>query len=189
MTGDASPVDGRRARGERRRELLLDAALAVIARDGAGQVTHRAVAAEAGVSPASPGHHFTSVDDILVAALTRAGQRYVDAVDEVLAAVRGGADLAPALARAVAGWEVLPGNALVVAEYELYLMAARRPELAPVALGWADRLAEVIGEYVPDPVRVQAVVAFVEGTLLQALLGRTTTVPDVRATLERLLTG
>ncbi|MDN5914969.1 MAG: TetR family transcriptional regulator [Pseudonocardia sp.] len=182
-------VDGRRAHGERRRRALLDAALTVIARDGAGAVTHRSVAAAAGVPHSSTAYYFAGVDDILVAALTRAGQRYLDTLDEVLAAVHDGAGLAPALAGAVVGWETVPGNALMAAEYELYLMAARRPELAPAALAWADRLADVVGEHVTDPGRVQAVVALVEGTLLQAMLGRTTTVEDLRSALDRLLTG
>lgn len=188
--GDATPrVDGRRAHGERRRRKLLDAALEVIARDGAGHVTHRAVAAAAGVPHSSITHYFTDVDDILVSALTRAGQRCVEAGDEVLAAVRDGADLATTLAESVVGGELVPGDALMAAEYELYLMAARRPELAPIALEWADRLAEAVGERVSDPGRVQAVVALVEGTLLQATLGRATTVADLRAALDRLLTG
>lgn len=182
-------TDGRRARGERRRERLLDAALEVIAREGAGQVTHRSVAAVAGVPHSSAGYYFDDVEDILVSALTRAGQRYVDAVDDVLVAVREGADLAGTLASAVASWDATPGNALMAAEYELYLMAARRPELAPTALGWADRLADAVGEQVPDPGRVQAVVALVEGTLLQSTLGRTMTVEQLRAALDRLISG
>lgn len=188
MSRETPRVDGRRAHGDRRRRSLLDAALEVIARDGAGAVTHRSVAAAAGVPHSSAAYYFADIDDLLVSALTRCGQRYVDAVDEVLTAVRGGADLAGALAEAIVGWDVVPGNRLMAAEYELYLMAARRPELAPAALGWADRLAEVLGERVPDPGRAQAVVALVEGTLLQAMLGRTTTVGDVRAALHRLLT-
>lgn len=194
-TGEEPPgertgrVDGRRAHGQRRRRTLLDAALEVIARDGAGHVTHRSVAAAAGVPPSSVAYYFADVDDILVSALTRCGQRYVRAADEVLTAVRDGADLATTLAGAVAGWEIAPGNAPAVAEYELYLMAARRPELAPVALEWADRLAEVVRERVAEPHRVQAVVALVEGTLLQAMLGRTTTAEDLRAALQRLLVG
>ncbi|RZT85920.1 TetR family transcriptional regulator [Pseudonocardia sediminis] len=192
MADDAPPtgeprIDGRRAHGERRRRKLLDATLEVIARDGAGHVTHRSVAAAAGVAHSSVAYYFTDIDDILVSALTRAGKRYVEAGDQVFAAVREGADLPTALAESIIGWDVVPGNALMAAEYELYLMAARRPELAPVALEWADRLAEMIGGHVADPGRVQAVVALVEGTLLQALLGRPTTVEDLRSALQRLL--
>lgn len=180
-------VDGRRAHGERRRRLLLDATLEVVARDGAGQVTHRSVAAAAGVPPSSIAYYFSDVDDLLVSALTRACRRYLDAIEHTLTATQDCADLAETLAAAVAGWDVSPGNALITAEYELYLMAARRPELAPVALQWADRLADVVAEHVPDPGRVQAVVSLVEGTLLQSLLGRTTGTEQLRDSITRLL--
>lgn len=184
MTG---ATDGRRARGDRRRELLLDAAMEVIAADGAGAVTHRAVAARAGVPPAAPGYYFTGVDDILVAALTRAGRRYEQAVEDAAATVRDGAEPVAALVGAVRGWDVRPGDTAMAAEYELYLLAARRPELAPVALGWAERLAELLVGAGADPARARAVVALVEGVLLQSLLGRTMPADELAAAVRRLL--
>jgi DNA-binding transcriptional regulator YbjK len=186
MTG--SDVDGRRARGDRRRELLLDAAMEVIAADGAGAVTHRAVAARAGVPPAAPGYYFGGVDDILVAALTRAGRRYEQAVDDAAETVRDGGELVGALVAAVQGWDVRPGDTAMAAEYELYLMAARRPELTPVALGWADRLAELLVAAGAPPAQARAVVALVEGVLLQSLLGRTMPADELAAAVRRLLT-
>ena len=53
MTTDAVPnshLPTRQARGTRRRAELLDATVRLIARAGVAAVTHRAVAAEAGVS-------------------------------------------------------------------------------------------------------------------------------------------
>lgn len=180
-------TDGRRARGDRRRDLLLDAAMEVIAAGGAGAVTHRAVAARAGVPPAAPGYYFTGVDDILVAALTRAGRRYEQAVEDAAATVRDGGEPVAALVAAVQGWDVRPGDTAMAAEYELYLLAARRPELAPVALGWADRLSELLVAAGSDPARARAVVALVEGVLLQSLLGRTMPADELAAALGRLL--
>ena len=46
MSGTAERVDGRRARGERRREEIIAATLRVVERDGVAGVTHRAVARE-----------------------------------------------------------------------------------------------------------------------------------------------
>ena len=185
----ADAVDGRRARGDRRRELLLDAAMDVVATGGAGAVTHRAVAARAGVPPATPGYYFSSVDDILVAALTRAGLRYEQAVEDAAARVRSGSGVVPELVAAVREWDVRPGDAAMAAEYELYLLAARRPELAPVALGWADRLTALLTASGTDPARARAVVALVEGVLLQSLLGRTMPADELAAALERLLSA
>jgi AcrR family transcriptional regulator len=54
------------------RRALLDAAERVLERDGAGALSLRAVAREAGVSAAAPYHHFKDKDDLL-AAVARAG--------------------------------------------------------------------------------------------------------------------
>jgi TetR/AcrR family transcriptional regulator, regulator of biofilm formation and stress response len=48
-----------------RRRLIVEAALRVIARDGVNAATHRAVAAEAGVPPASTTYHFSSKAQIV----------------------------------------------------------------------------------------------------------------------------
>jgi AcrR family transcriptional regulator len=47
----------------------------VIASQGASQLTHRAVAAEAGVSLASVTYHFPGIDDLRRAAFDHAGSR------------------------------------------------------------------------------------------------------------------
>jgi AcrR family transcriptional regulator len=49
------------------RRALLDAALAVIERDGSAALTLRAVAREAGVSPAAPYHHFDDKNELMLA--------------------------------------------------------------------------------------------------------------------------
>lgn len=63
-----STVDGRRARGDASRRLILDAAIRCITRDGVSTLTHRSVAAEADLSPARVSYHFPTVDDLLLAA-------------------------------------------------------------------------------------------------------------------------
>lgn len=49
------------------RETLLDAARRLVEADGAGEVSLRAIAREAGVSPAAPYHHFESRRALLAA--------------------------------------------------------------------------------------------------------------------------
>lgn len=73
-------VDGRRRRGEASRRQILDAAAEVIAVEGPGSITHRAVAAGAGVPLARVAYHFPTVDDLLEAA----AQRYLADFDEEL---------------------------------------------------------------------------------------------------------
>ncbi len=62
----------RRNASERRTE-IADAALAVIAAQGLGRFTAAAVAAAVGVSDAALFRHFESMDDIVLAAIDRAG--------------------------------------------------------------------------------------------------------------------
>ncbi|MBW0088176.1 TetR family transcriptional regulator [Pseudonocardia sp. KRD-184] len=113
--------DRRRRKGEARRRALLDAALRVVGREGASAVTQRAVAAEAGVPPTAVLYYFPTVDDLLVAALLDVNDRWVAAVDALPADREGALD---GLAALVAG-----SAEHALAEYELCLLAARRPAL------------------------------------------------------------
>ena len=56
---------GRLSRGERTRLRVLEGALRVLARDGVGGVTHRAVAKEAGVSLSATTYYFKSKSELL----------------------------------------------------------------------------------------------------------------------------
>lgn len=58
-------VDGRQARGDATRTRVLEAAIRLLARDGPGQLTHRAVAKEAGVSLSATTYHFRSKSEML----------------------------------------------------------------------------------------------------------------------------
>ena len=49
------------------RRALLDAAMVILEREGAASLTLRAVAREAGVSPAAPYHHFKDKSELLYA--------------------------------------------------------------------------------------------------------------------------
>lgn len=61
--------DGRRAKGERRRRAIIDATLRVVERDGIAGVSHRNIAREAEIPPASITYYFDSIDGVLVATL------------------------------------------------------------------------------------------------------------------------
>lgn len=63
----------RNARGQERRLTILAAAVRVVAAQGAGGLTHRAAAAEAGVSLASTTYHFPAIVDLRRATLQYAG--------------------------------------------------------------------------------------------------------------------
>lgn len=119
----------------------------MVERDGLAGLTHRAVAAEAGVPLASASYHFAGIDDLAQAALRRANDALVEAVaaDGRPASPEGLAEL---LAEDVARH---PGR--LVAEYELYLLALRRPELRPEALAWLDVVADRYAPGLRGPAR------------------------------------
>lgn len=157
--------DGRRRKGEARRRALLDAALRVVGREGASAVTQRAVAAEAGVPPTAVLYYFPTVDDLLVAALLDVNDRWVAAVD----ALPGDREAAlDGLAALVAG-----SAEHALAEYELCLLAARRPALRGELDRWwgsLDALARRLvrgadGE--ADEAAATAFTAGVDGLLLR----------------------
>jgi DNA-binding transcriptional regulator YbjK len=177
-------VDGRRVRGEQRRSELLAATLAVIERDGVAGVSHRAVAAQADVSVASITYHFPTLDDLLVAALR-------SAADDLAAELDGrgselGARPADELARLIEH-SVVRRRGRSLALYELYLYAARRPELRDTAGAWLEPLTGIARTFTADPQKARLLVAALDGLLMQALIGaREVDRRDVAALLEAL---
>lgn len=163
----APESDGRRRKGEARRRALLDAALRVVGRKGASAVTQRAVAAEAGVPPTAVLYYFPTVDDLLVAALLDVNDRWVTAVDALPADRDGALD---GLAALVAG-----SAEHALAEYELCLLAARRPALRGELDRWwgsLDALARRLvrsadGDGDGDEAAATAFTAGVDGLLLR----------------------
>ncbi|MFP5020819.1 TetR/AcrR family transcriptional regulator [Pseudonocardia phyllosphaerae] len=154
-------ADGRRAKGERRRRALLDAALRLLGRDGVAAVTQRGVAAEAGVPPSAVLYYFDGVDELLVAALTAVNDRYVARLEAVATLD----DLAAMLAECGA-----QDRQQTIAEYELLLLAARRDDLAAEVRRWDDALAAVAARLVAPPHR-PLLVAAVNGLAFGATLG------------------
>jgi DNA-binding transcriptional regulator YbjK len=151
-----------------RRQRIIDAAIRVVGEKGLAGLSHRTVAAEADVPLGSTTYHFTTLDELMVAALRQAGEGF----DKVVAA-RGSlsdprTDLAAELAGLLGEW--LAGERTgVELECELYLAALRRPALRPVASEWADGLATVLAHRT-DPVTARALVALLDGICLQVLL-------------------
>ncbi len=65
LPAQESPTKDRRSKGERTRERILDATLAVIADQGLRGVTHRAVAGEAGVQTSLTTYYFKDIEDLI----------------------------------------------------------------------------------------------------------------------------
>lgn len=163
------------------RERLLQAAVAVGARDGWGGVTTRAVASQAQVNPGLVHYHVGSV-----AALRREAVRYalVTIAEQAMADLGAASGPEEALRGLTAGITVAPGAATADATaylYEGFLAAARDAELrtllAEAVAGFRDRVAQWVDVTTagapdrPDPAAVAVVLtAAIDGLYLHRLL-------------------
>ncbi|MCS7480784.1 TetR/AcrR family transcriptional regulator [Umezawaea endophytica] len=163
-------VDGRRARGERRRQAILEATLRVIERDGVAGVSHRSVAREAGVPTTSTTYYFASLDDLLIATLMWSADKLAEDISDLIVRLVNApnSDVGAVTRRLVDMVDANRGRTM--AEYELYLLAARRPELRPAARRWLDLITEAARPFDSDPVAFRAFLAAVDGLLMQGLI-------------------
>jgi DNA-binding transcriptional regulator YbjK len=155
----------------------------VIERAGVAAVSQRVVAQEAGVPPSAVTYYFPTVDDLLVAALADCNDDYLRLLDECTR----DPDPIAALARVITESN---GSlrAHAAAEYELFLIAARRPELRPEVERWAAAMDAYLAPHVADPVRRAAAAAAVDGLLLRCFLASDPpSADDVRAVLASVL--
>ena len=172
-------TEPRRARGERRRQAILEATLTLVGRKGAGAITHRAVAEEAGVPLAATTYYFSSKSELVREALTYAAETdraTVDALAMALERVENADELARVFSDYVTDW-LGPGRAVLVSHYEISLEGARRPELAAISRAWTDGYVRVLTEPLarlgsPDPARdAWIVVSTVDGMMFDELSG------------------
>jgi DNA-binding transcriptional regulator YbjK len=167
----AEEDSGRRGRGPTdpaRRERIANAAIAVVAERGVEGVTHRAVAAAAGVPLGSTTYHFATLDDLLVVALHTAAEHNVTRLREWARELSPDADLAAALADLVVAG-LTEERAQTVVEYELYVAALHRPSLRRASMGWDDALVELFASRTDD-VTGRLLAATFCGLVIQALL-------------------
>ena len=161
-----------------RRERLTEAAVRVVAERGVAGLTHRAVAAEAGVPLGSTTYHFSGRDELLVAALERVTGRWRERLERWLDGMDPARPPAEELARFV-GECVGPGRERTQLEYELY-----------VAARWYAETAELIRRRLPDEATARAVVALADGLTLQLLVtGAPFDAEQVSAAFARVLPG
>ncbi len=180
----------RQARGQERVEQILRAALVVIGRGGVAAVTHRSVAEQAGVPLGSMTYYFASKQELLREALrlhvSEDAGRLRRLAAELLEQGAPGERVVESFA------ELLEGGHPDIAQFELYLEAARNPELREVAAESLRAYGEVAelalrAAGVPDPAAAAGViVATVDGLgVHRGAAGDQAT--DLRAALGLLL--
>lgn len=187
----------RAVRGEARRALILDAALHVVAEEGAAALTHRRVAAAAGLPLAATTYWFASKDELLTEAYRLAADRDTARMRELVGRLPdvGAAELAGALTDLLLA-DLAGGRSALIAAYSLWLEAARHPGLREVERTWTAAYVELVTDVLtragsPQPaVDAPLLVATLDGLLL-AQLSAPGADPEtaLRVPLERLVTA
>jgi DNA-binding transcriptional regulator YbjK len=169
-----------------RRGRIAQAGIRVVAEAGVEGLTHRAVAAAAGVPLGSTTYHFASKDDLLAAAMTEARDAHATFLAGWCARLGPRPDLVASLTEYV----VVSSNAnrdRVRVAYELYVAALRRPALQALSRDWDDALPQALERYT-DLVTARALSTAISGLLLESLTrGVPLTASEVEPLLARIL--
>ncbi|MEU6580453.1 TetR family transcriptional regulator [Nocardia sp. NPDC046763] len=166
----------RMARGAARREALLEAAIRLLAREGARAVTHRAVAAEAGTTHGNARYYFGTLDQLLDEALRQLAARQIDEVRALFDGLPD-VDVPQRISRLV---DYVTGTLAgdrdaAIARYEFFLEVARRPNLRASLDEWGATqrtafAAELRGAGATDPEAAAAdLLTLVNGLVLEQL--------------------
>lgn len=156
-----------------RRDALLRAAVEIVAEAGPGAATHRAIAARAGLPPATPSYFFASIDDLLAEATRHFAAEQAAAYDALAQQLEHlpADEFVTHFAAALLGSD----RTIELAQVEAYLHAARDPALRPAAAAvresftrTATRALAIAG--LPDAERhADFLVDYVDGFLLHHL--------------------
>jgi DNA-binding transcriptional regulator YbjK len=172
-------VPRRSAAGRARRAAIIAATLELLGTEGRAAVTHRRVAARAGVPLASTTYYFSSLDDLITEAMRSAARFEAERGREVatLLSTMTVDETAALLARSIAkrcGEEL---RVTTVAVVELRLDAARRDLLRAEVGDWLQGLTDMLGEIpgggdttAAGEARRRAVIAGLDGLVLHSLL-------------------
>jgi len=151
--------------GVSRRQTIVEVTLRMIGERGADAVTHRAVAAEAGVPLASTTYYFASKEALVREAFELAIERSLALVEHHAGGAEGSAvDRLVALAEA----QLADATAPLAAQFELMLEAGRRPELHDLAARWDEGYRAAISRLLGGAAAIDVEVALclVEGALI-----------------------
>ena len=188
---------GPRAEASRQiRDAIVAATVRIVAREGVAAVTHRRVAAEAGVALSSTTWHFATKADILEAALHWTARHEVDRI-RAIADRLDGTDFDPSLwAEELADWlleQLTVERSIAVALYRLQVELLGSDGALAVHREWGEGLLAV-GERVlersptatPD-LDVRLIVAALDGLRMGVLNSGEQDVEWVRLAVRRQL--
>ncbi|MEU7144610.1 TetR family transcriptional regulator [Nocardia sp. NPDC046473] len=183
----AGQVSGKqRQRDPRMRDRIIAAALGLIAERGLAGLTHRGVAAAAGVSLSSTTYYFATLDDLIHLALQRCLDQQTDYQRDLRErlADAGREELLTALTDMAMDC-FGPHRNDVLIQYELCMAALRRPELRTTASLFAERTITTLTQFT-DPATATVLYDLTMGLVLRGLAAQH---PPDRATVQNELSA
>jgi TetR/AcrR family transcriptional regulator, regulator of biofilm formation and stress response len=167
------------------REAIVEATVRITAQEGVAAVTHRRVAAEAGVSLSSTTWHFATKADILEAALRWTERHEVERIAEIAARIESVDDWAEELADWLVG-QITEEREIAVALYRLQIELLGSPGALAVHREWGREL-RALGDGVLEDLDVRLVIAALDGLRLGVILAGETDTDWLRLAVRRLL--
>ncbi|MBE9374758.1 TetR family transcriptional regulator [Saccharopolyspora sp. HNM0983] len=182
-------------KGERRRQALVAAAAGLLTEGGFEAVRHRAVAERAGLPLASTTYYFSSLDDLLAAAVEHEARGELAAararLDELTDQVRSTEAIVELILDLLLGPSSRDGGVQsVLLRYERFVGSPRRPYLAPLMRDLAGETHGLVAEILSRsgaPVsadRLAELIALVDGAVVNALIESR---PDPRGAARGML--
>jgi DNA-binding transcriptional regulator YbjK len=182
-------------KGERRRYALVRAAAELLCEGGFEAVRHRAVASRAGLPLASTTYYFSTLDDLIAAAVEYIGMveaaKMRSRIDGLSRRRRGAESTADVLVDLlVDDTPGHPGSDQLISRYERYIACARQPALRDIQRRILQQRSDAVGEVVERSGRrvrtelLAALVCAVDGAVVSALVDDVGSARDTaRATL------
>ena len=162
-----------------RRDAVLDAAITVIGERGLGALTHRAIAAQAGLPGSTTSYFFASIDELMLAAMRRVADTAIEQIEAATSEIVAAGQSDPmAVTERLVGVLLDEPEAATLAQFETYLEAARRPELRAEINRVLDAFEELVRVTLKalgidaTPAAAAAFVALADGFALHRLAAR-----------------
>lgn len=171
----------RRRDPERRRREIIAAAAEIVLEEGPDALTHRKVAARAGVPLGSTTQYFATLDDLRAAALTSLvedAERWLGELEAEF--VREGASSA---AYTASLYRYLEDTRLVGADFAVTCSAPLHPDLRMLAVRWETDFLAMLERYITAE-SAAAVSMLTDGAIMQTALSET---PSERTLLDRAI--
>jgi len=170
-----------------RRDRLIDTAIDLIAEVGVAGVSHRKIAARADVPLGSMTYHFSGLDELLREAFERFAETIIRRFEARLGAASTLEEARAALVDLI-HVDLAESSREQVLTYELYTLAARKPEFRRITREWMRRSRVELERHF-DAATARQVDALIEGIAIHRALETEPQSREVTATAITRITG